>query len=494
MADHSHSPEEAFSEATHHWNLEKLYIDLADAKRKGLTRVEKQYLRGLLCHYSPNEIAEQLHVAGDTVRNYLSKGLYRYIEELLIQHGSDTIKVKDWSRVPQLLEGSGYRIHSGANTRTEQAPAHQQPSDQSSQSNDSDQLDTTQPTNEPSNHTPSSEEVLIYGIPDVPVFYGREAELQQLQTMIQHDRCRLITLLGIGGIGKTTLAAQLSTQVSQEFDCVIWRSLRTGLDINVLLNDVLQLLQPEITTPNHLDAQLSSLVTHLTDHRCLIVLEDMQLVLQGGALAGQYQPSYEGYGELLTRIAETSHQSCLLLTSWEKPREVSVLEGDAHPVRSLKIKGLGSDARDLLNEKGLSNPELWDELIVSYRGNPLALKIIATTIQELFGGSVADFLNQGTLFLGDFMHLLTQQFKRLSPLEKDVMSWFATTGEPATLPQLRTGIQAEVALSDLINVLESLGRRSLMDKVTVNNEVLFTLQPMVMKYVRRHHVDAKTCS
>ncbi|MEO0490540.1 MAG: NB-ARC domain-containing protein, partial [Cyanobacteria bacterium J06659_2] len=299
---------------------------------------------------------------------------------------------------------------------------------------------------------------------------------------------------GIGGIGKTTLAAQLSTQVSQEFDCVIWRSLRTGLDINVLLNDVLQLLQPEITTPNHLDAQLSSLVTYLTDHRCLIVLEDMQLVLQGGALAGQYQPSYEGYGELLTRIAETSHQSCLLLTSWEKPREVSVLEGDAHPVRSLKIKGLGSDARDLLNEKGLSNPELWDELIMSYRGNPLALKIIATTIQELFGGSVADFLNQGTLFLGDFMHLLTQQFKRLSPLEKDVMSWFATTGEPATLPQLRTGIQAEVALSDLINVLESLGRRSLMDKVTVNNEVLFTLQPMVMKYVRRHHVDAKTCS
>lgn len=477
MADRSHPSDDAFAEAVHHWNLDRIYIDLAEAKRKGLTRVEKQYLRGLLCHCSPNEIAEQLHVAGDTVRNYLSKGLYRYIEELLIQQGSDTIKVKDWSRVPQLLESAGYRLtHDGGDRPI---------------ADDSQRL--------PNAHSPAlatsdsstvslSPSPAIYGIPDVPVFYGRDAELQQLHTWVQTDQCRLITLLGIGGIGKTTLAAQFATQLTDAFELIIWRSLRTGLTVDTFVGDLLSLLhQPDTSSPTHLEAQIESLIQYFTQHRCLIVLEDMQLVLQSGELAGHYQPSYEGYGALLTRIAETPHQSCLILTSWEKPREISVLEGDAHPVRSLKIKGLGNDACALLEEKGLDNRELWDELILSYRGNPLALKIIATTIQELFGGSVSEFLNQGTLFLGDFTHLLTQQFARLSPLEQEVMGWLAKTGEPAKLPQLRQGIQADVALSDLLNVLESLGRRSLMDKVKVNNEVLFTLQPMVMKYVKRHH-------
>ncbi|MEB3209986.1 MAG: NB-ARC domain-containing protein, partial [Leptolyngbyaceae bacterium] len=423
------------------------------------------------------------HVAGDTVRNYLSKGLYRYIEELLIQQGSDTIKVKDWSRVPPLLESAGYRLQpEGSDARAEHPSA---PSSESSDRADESPAPSTSTTTRSAHVTP-----VAYGIPDVPVFYGREAELQQLQTWVQRDRCRLITLLGIGGIGKTTLAAQLATHLADDFENVIWRSLRTGLAVDVFLNDLLSVLQPGGEPPKHLDAQLDCLVTYLTKHRCLIVLEDMQLVLQGGELAGQYQPSYEGYGDLITRVAETPHQSCFLLTSWEKPREVSVLEGDAYPVRSLKIKGLGDDARSILEAKGLSNPELWDELIMSYRGNPLALKIIATTIQELFGGNVADFLNQGTLFLGDFTHLLTQQFGRLSSLEQKVMGWLATTGNPTTLPQLRKGIDADVNLSDLINVLESLGRRSLIDKVTQENEVLFTLQPMVMKYVKRHHAPS----
>jgi hypothetical protein len=483
MVNHSHSTDEAFSEAAHHWNLERLYIDLAEAKRKGLTRVEKQYLRGLLCHYSPNEIAEQLHVAGDTVRNYLSKGLYRYIEELLIRQGSDTTKVKDWSRVPPLLENSGYRLQTDEGDRpaTARSP---EPSPSTAAASSSPSVSATAVSAAPA--------ILIDGVPDVPVFYGRETEVQQLQRWIRSDACRLITLLGIGGIGKTTLAAQVAATLTDDFEVMIWRSLRTGLSVDVFLSDLLSTLQPDLKIPEHLDTQLGSLMTYLTDHRCLIVLEDMQLALQGGELAGQYHPSYEGYGAFLNRIAETPHQSCLLLTSWEKPREVSVLEGDAYPVRSLKIKGLGNDARLILEEKGLSNPELWDELMMSYRGNPLALKIIATTIQELFGGDVADFLNQGTLFLGDFTHLLTQQFGRLSPLEQDVMGWLAQTGKPATLPQLRKGIESDVNLSDLLNVLESLSRRSLMEKVTNTNEMRFTLQPMVMKYVKRHHVAPKS--
>ncbi len=41
---------------------------------------------------------------------------------------------------------------------------------------------------------------------DVSVFYGRNEELTQLEQWIVRDRCRLVALLGMGGIGKSALS------------------------------------------------------------------------------------------------------------------------------------------------------------------------------------------------------------------------------------------------------------------------------------------------
>ena len=82
-------PEEPFTRATHDWDIEKLYSDLANAKqefaphtRRGLTPVEKRHLCGLLCGYSPAEMAVLLNKQIKGVEVDLSKTLYRYIETL----------------------------------------------------------------------------------------------------------------------------------------------------------------------------------------------------------------------------------------------------------------------------------------------------------------------------------------------------------------------------------------------------------------------------
>jgi hypothetical protein len=63
------------------------------------------------------------------------------------------------------------------------------------------------------------------GAPEVQRFYGREAELATLRRWIVDERCRVISVLGMGGIGKTLLAAQLAHAVADQMDVVIWRSL-----------------------------------------------------------------------------------------------------------------------------------------------------------------------------------------------------------------------------------------------------------------------------
>ncbi|MBA3874705.1 MAG: helix-turn-helix domain-containing protein, partial [Anaerolineae bacterium] len=59
-----------------------------------------------------------------------------------------------------------------------------------------------------------------------PHFYGREWELLSLTEWVIQDRCRVVSILGLGGIGKSSLAVNLMQNVAEHFDVVIWRSLR----------------------------------------------------------------------------------------------------------------------------------------------------------------------------------------------------------------------------------------------------------------------------
>ncbi len=59
-------------------------------------------------------------------------------------------------------------------------------------------------------------------------FYGREGEVQQISDWILKERCRVIAILGIGGIGKTAFSVQIAKNVKRKFEFVIWRSLRNA--------------------------------------------------------------------------------------------------------------------------------------------------------------------------------------------------------------------------------------------------------------------------
>ncbi|NEQ21583.1 MAG: hypothetical protein F6K28_20675, partial [Microcoleus sp. SIO2G3] len=318
---------------------------------------------------------------------------------------------------------------------------------------------------------------------EVSVFYGRTEELNTLEQWIIRDRCRLVALLGMGGIGKTSLSIKLAQRIQNNFDYVIWRSLTNAPLIQDILADIIKFLsnQQETNLPEDTGARISLLIDYLRSSRCLLILDNAESILQGDNDAGQYREGCEQYGKLIQRMGDTSHQSCLVLTSREKPGEIATSEGDNHAVRSFQMPGLKAvEGEEIFQAKGLAGSD--DEqrkLIDFYKGNPLALKIISTTIKEVFDGSIHDFLANGSVIFGRVRDLLNQQFNRLSDLEIEVMYWLAINREPVSVSELREDIVALESPPKLIEAVQSLVRRSLIEK----SAALFTLQPVVMEYL-----------
>ena len=457
LSDNDHI-EGLFPEAAQNWDLNRLYADLQTASGKEIKPFEKACLRGLLCRYRPGQLAFKLAWTSGALRVELNKGLYRSLEAIADQ----PLNTLRWEKVPEWLEAKGYKAQ-------------------------------RQSLHDPTANSPAKAGANLadWGeAPNIQTFYGRTEELAKLEQWILRDRCHLLAICGMGGIGKTALAVKLVENMQSQFDCFIWRSLKGAQPTAQLIADLLQFLNNSQQTGCSIS--VSDLLEVLRQKRCLIVLDDFEATLQDGELVGAYRQGCESHAELLQRVGSERHQSSLILIGREQPKEISMHQGEDQPIRYYKVNGLQrQEAFELLRARGFTGSENGlDALVQQYRGNPSALRIVAGTIQELFNGNVSEFLKQTALALGDVLRtLLYQQFERLSKLEKDVLYWLAIKHRPVSLSTLRSEMNLQASGSELIDALESLRWRSLIEKISEQDEVMFLLEPVVLKYVNRQFVD-----
>lgn len=324
--------------------------------------------------------------------------------------------------------------------------------------------------------------------------YGRTQKLNTLKEWILQDKCNLILLLGQGGIGKTTLSIKLAKEIENNFDYIIWRKLVASPSVEEIIADAIQLFsnQQDTTLPETLEEKITRLIHYLESSRCLIVLDNAESILQSGSHIGQYREGYQGYGDLLKRIAQSSHQSCLLITSREKPEAIDLIARKTKTIQSLELDGLNvEDGRKIFTNFGdfFGSEADWNLVIEHYTGNPLALEFAAKEIQYSLSGNlsilVKNYFEAGLLIFNEINDLLERQFCRISDSEKLIMYWLAINYEPVLDKELQEDIFSREFKGKILQSLASLKRRSLIK----NTPLGYTQLPVLKEYIINRLID-----
>lgn len=314
---------------------------------------------------------------------------------------------------------------------------------------------------------------------------SRSDEIDKLKAQIFNPDTRAITItafcvVGLAGIGKTTLSSQLVHQLHAEkvlFDAVAWESLRavTGKSnrfASIMDSLLLTLSKGEITAAvTILDddfKKIERLVKLLKDKPCLVVLDNVETVLKTkqAKRAGFVADDFAEYALLFQQLAESEHQSKVIFTSRE-----TLVQLPRRETYTLQLGGLDQEAAVKLLQSFdlIATPEELAKLAKRYEQHPKALEIVAGVIkhENEFQGRVSKFLEDvNWLLVNTLDELIEQVTNRLSDEELKCLSQISVY-ETSEYVLSFGGIAAqipEMSKRDVKeNIIEALKRRQLLD-------------------------------
>lgn len=312
--------------------------------------------------------------------------------------------------------------------------------------------------------------------PPISKFYGRTQQLAELEKCLIQERCRLILIHGMGGIGKSTLVRHLIDKISDKYDYIIWLSLESAPPFQQLALKLVQFL----SKGEKQEDDIVRIMQYLHQQKCLIVLDSWEEIVDS--------EDYAKYSEFLERVAKETHKSCLLLLSRRKTPKIESLEGQL--VRSKRLLALTSEeAKEILIAEGMSGTDSELEEFSKRYSNPWILKRIAQNIHNVFDGDISPFMGISIFVDEAITDFLDRQFQALSRVEINLIYWVALRRNTALWHQLVHDSHQFLTYNQLFQVLNDLiVKHSLLAKKSEEMPVTYILDPVILKYATERFV------
>lgn len=271
----------------------------------------------------------------------------------------------------------------------------------------------------------------------VSSFIGRKQDLEQLKQLLRAPDIRLVTIAGVGGMGKTQLSLEVGRQLLREFDDGIFLIKLAPLSSTYEIPDAMAQVFLHPQSGNTLDELMRSLTRFLGTKSMLIIFDNFEHLLPDGA-------------QLVTQILEDTPNVKVLTTSRERLKlgseTVFATSGLAVPVNENATDALDTDAVALFMQNVRKvRPDFEpnaDELQSIIRicqltdGMPLAIVLAAAWVGTLSFAEIAEELQFSVDLLSVEIHDLPKRqwsihavfestWKRLTPKEQAVFMKFS---------------------------------------------------------------------
>ncbi|MEO1286610.1 MAG: LuxR C-terminal-related transcriptional regulator [Chloroflexota bacterium] len=257
---------------------------------------------------------------------------------------------------------------------------------------------------------------------DLTPFVGRETDLEQLQTMLADESVRLLTMTGLGGIGKTRLAMALArTQLDVYKNGVYFVPLVGKTSLLMLVNEILSAMDeraPISTAPEDF------LQTALSNQHILLILDNFEQLMDAISYITMLLSACSKLKIIVTSRIR-------LNVSYER---VYALNGLPHGQKAIAEHLLIDRFEAYQTQAGTLTPE--DDAVQRIahlvNGMPLALVLAASWIDTLTPDEIADEIASGIDILTSEQHDIPQRqrsirvtldysWKRLSESEREAM-------------------------------------------------------------------------
>ena len=305
---------------------------------------------------------------------------------------------------------------------------------------------------------------MVFSLPhERGTFIGREDDVERLIVLLQGPGCRLLTLLGPGGSGKTRLAIETArTFAERESTSVCFVALQPVDEVDRIASAICDALNLR----GGQDDPEDRLVNYLGESGLLLVLDNFEHLIEGADLIGHVLERAPK-----VRMLVTSRESLQL--DWEWRFEV---EGLPAPVRGSRADPMSFPAVRLFIDRAKrvlpnfnpSEAETADVVRICsmVQGSPLAIELAAAWSRTLAVADIASEIDRNIEFLSTQMRDVPQRHR--SMLAVFNQSWDSMSAEDQTvfrrLSVFRGGFSREAAAEVAgasITTLSSLVDRSL---------------------------------
>ncbi|MGF1936576.1 MAG: tetratricopeptide repeat protein [Nostoc sp. ChiQUE02] len=328
--------------------------------------------------------------------------------------------------------------------------------------------------------------VLKAGNPNKSLAYwqGRKTEIDQIQQWLTDKNTFLIGIEGIGGTGKSMLAAKIYDEI-EGFPKRFWADVSYGAGFSDLARQVLSKFG--FPVPEQEAQLVDAVVKCLRSGQYLLIIDNLESLLQPDREWGS-----QFYGDFFNAWVEYGGNSKVIVTTREKP--------ELPKFTWLPLKGLQvAEGIALLTTLGIRGD--LEDFVKLVDGHPLLLKLVADLLKEEYPQD-ADLRRLADLGLGNLRQLLTDSqvvgvhrrenvgmvlvldasFERLSELQKalllNISVYRGAVDSKAAVAVLPGSSEKEIE-EELRNLVK---RSLLLEKL--NGKRQFEFQPVVLEYAQ----------